>query len=148
MNLVRHVMNVYRMCLTIAVGNWVGRVTVFQFSKALAQGYIQNVFVHFAHQRPRPIKNKQFSKITACQERVVQKPSPIYIRSNINHLNQQTLDLILNCPNLVLQLRMFVASDRGGDDGASDTTSAAEGDFAGDKDVWDVLIFAQQGQVE
>lgn len=47
-----------------------------------------------------------------------------------------------------LQLGSFVGGHGDGDDRAADTAGTAKSGLGGDKDVRDVLVFAQQGQVE
>lgn len=66
----------------------------------------------------------------------------------INPLNQQGLDLVLNTVNLVLDGRSVVRGDRGSNDWSGDTTSSTQGGLGRNKDVWNVLVLAQQGQVQ
>jgi len=69
-------------------------------------------------------------------------------QSKIQPLNQQSLNLILDGPNLALQLGGLVRGDTGGDNATADTTSAAKRDLGRNKNVGDVLIFTKKRQVE
>jgi hypothetical protein len=76
-------------------------------------------------------------------------PSPSHSHNpNPNPLNQQPLDLVLNSPDLILQLRRLVARDTSRDDGAANTARAPEGDLGGHEYVGDVLVLAEQRQVQ
>jgi hypothetical protein len=50
--------------------------------------------------------------------------------------------------NLALELASLGGGDRGGNDGPRDTASTAEGGLGGDEDVGDVLVLAEEGEVE
>jgi hypothetical protein len=50
--------------------------------------------------------------------------------------------------DLALELAGLVGGDRGGDDRARDTAGTAEGRLARDKDVRDVLVLAEEREVE
>ena len=54
----------------------------------------------------------------------------------------------LDSLNLGVQLSGLVGCDGSGDDGSGDTASSSEGSLAGDEDVRDVLVLAQEGQVK
>ena len=64
------------------------------------------------------------------------------------HLDEQALDLGLHGLDLVGQLLVIALHDGEGDDVAGDLGGASEGGLAGDEDVGDVLILAQEGEVE
>ena len=84
-----------------------------------------------------------------------------------SHLDLQTLDLVLERPDLAHEVRRLVGGDAAGDDGTGDTAGAAQlihvsecitplivrekgtySHLAGDVDVGDVLVLAEEGQVE
>lgn len=64
------------------------------------------------------------------------------------NLDEKSLDLVLQGPNLPLQLRRLVGGDGGRDDSAGNTTGTPEGDLGGDEDVGDVLVFAEEWKME
>ena len=72
---------------------------------------------------------------------VVAQPPP-------KSLDQQSLDLILDSPDLALQFGGLVRSDRGGDDGAAGAASTAKRNLGGHKHVRHVLVLAEQRQMQ
>ena len=63
-------------------------------------------------------------------------------------LDQELLNFLLNSGDLGLDLRSFVLGDRGGDHRAGDAAGAAEGLLGPAEDVGDVLVLAEQRDVE
>ncbi|KAI3486741.1 hypothetical protein L1887_49691 [Cichorium endivia] len=63
-------------------------------------------------------------------------------------LDEEAFDGELDGLDLALELAGLVGGDGGGDDGAGDAAGPAEGGLGGDKDVGDVLVLAEEGQVE
>jgi len=66
----------------------------------------------------------------------------------IPHLDQQSLNLVLDNPDLGLQLTRLVGSDTGADNGPAHTACSAQGDLAGYEDVGDVLVLTEKWEVE
>lgn len=64
------------------------------------------------------------------------------------NLNGKSLDLLLESLDLARKLRQLVGADAGGNNGTADTTSTSEQSLAGDVDVRDALVFADEGDVE
>ena len=62
--------------------------------------------------------------------------------------NQQSLNSSLNRLNLGLELRSLLYGDRGSNDGAWHPTGPAQGLLGADEHVRDVLVLAEQWQVE
>jgi len=63
-------------------------------------------------------------------------------------LNHDLVDGLLDRLELALQFSMFTSSNTGCDDGSGDVACPPESSFGLDEDVWDVLLFADQGEVE
>ena len=63
-------------------------------------------------------------------------------------LDEKLLDFELHAVDAPFELGGFVGGDGGGDDGTGNAAGTAEGDLAGDKDVRDVLVLAQQRQMQ
>lgn len=63
-------------------------------------------------------------------------------------LDGQSLDLVLQSPDLAHQVGSLVAGDGSGDNGAGDTAGTAEGDLGGNVDVGRVLVLSQEGDVQ
>lgn len=63
-------------------------------------------------------------------------------------LDLKPLDLVLEGADLAHQVRGLVGGDGTGDDSAGDTAGAAEGHLGGNVDVGNVLVLAEEGQVE
>jgi len=57
-------------------------------------------------------------------------------------------DLDLHAINGALELGCLVGGDGARNHGTRDSAGASKGYLAGHKDVWDVLVFAQEGQVQ
>lgn len=70
------------------------------------------------------------------------------IPSRLDHLDHESLDLVLDGADLAHEVGGLVGGDGGGDDGAGDTAGTAESHLAGNVDVRDVLILSDEGQVE
>lgn len=68
--------------------------------------------------------------------------------SQTSILDHQALNLVLQVADGGSQVGSLVGGDAAGDDGAGNTGSTAESHLAGDVDVGDVLVLAQQGQVQ
>lgn len=66
----------------------------------------------------------------------------------VTSLDQQSLDLVLDTVDLVLQSRTLVGGDGGSDDWSGDTTSSTQSGSGWNKDVWNVLVLTQQWQVQ
>lgn len=66
----------------------------------------------------------------------------------ITHLDQESLDLVLEGADLVHEIGSLVGGDGGGDDGAGDTAGTSESGLGWNVDVWDVLILAEEWEVE
>lgn len=66
----------------------------------------------------------------------------------IDRLDHQSLDLVLKSTDLVHEIGCLVGGDGGGDDGAGDTAGASESGLGWNVDVWDVLILAEEWEVE
>lgn len=66
----------------------------------------------------------------------------------ITHLDQKSLDLVLEGADLVHEIGGLVGGDGGGDDGAGDTAGTSESGLGWNVDVWDVLILAEEWEVE
>lgn len=64
------------------------------------------------------------------------------------HLNGQSLDLLLQSLDLARELRQLVGADAGGNDRTAHTAGTAEQRLAGDVDVRDALVFADEGDVQ
>lgn len=64
------------------------------------------------------------------------------------NLDEKPLNLVLQGPNLSLQLRRLIGGDRGRDDSAGNTAGTPKGDLRGDKNVGDVLVFAEEREME
>lgn len=63
-------------------------------------------------------------------------------------LDHESLDLVLEGADLVHEIRGLVGGDGGGDDGAGDTAGAAESGLGWNVDIWDVLVLAEEWEVE
>lgn len=63
-------------------------------------------------------------------------------------LDLETLDLVLEGPDLLHEVGGLVGGDRASNDGARDTAGTAERHLARDVDVGDVLVLAKEGQVQ
>ena len=63
-------------------------------------------------------------------------------------LDEKLLDLDLHAVDGALKLRSFVGGDGAGDDWTRNAAGTAEGDLAGNEDVRDVLVLAEEGQME
>lgn len=63
-------------------------------------------------------------------------------------LNGQSLDLLLQSLDLARQLRQLVGADAGGNHGTAHTAGAAQQGLAGDVDVRDALVFADERDVQ
>ena len=63
-------------------------------------------------------------------------------------LDEEALDGVLEVIDLGLELAALVRGNGGSNDRARDTTGATKGDLGGDEDVGDVLVLAEEGQVE
>lgn len=63
-------------------------------------------------------------------------------------LDLEPLDLVLEGADLTHQVRGLVGGDRAGDDSASDATGTAKSHLGGNVDVRNVLVLAEEGQVE
>jgi len=63
-------------------------------------------------------------------------------------LDLESLDLVLEGADLAHQVRGLVGGDGAGDDSASDATGTAKSHLGGDVDVRNVLVLAEEGQVE
>lgn len=63
-------------------------------------------------------------------------------------LQQKLLDLDFHAINGAPQLGCLVGGDGARNYGTRHTAGTSEGDLAWHKDVWNVLVFAQEGQVE
>ena len=63
-------------------------------------------------------------------------------------LDEETLDCLLEALDLCLELASFVGGDRGRDDRARDATGTAESSLGRDKDIGNVLVLSEEGQVE
>lgn len=63
-------------------------------------------------------------------------------------LRHDTLDGGLEVLDLVIELTLAVGLDGAGNDGTGDSASVSEGNLAGDEDVVDVLLLADQRQVQ
>lgn len=75
--------------------------------------------------------------------------SPIPISPMLLYnLNQQSLDLVLDAVDLVLDRRGVVGGDRGSNDSSGNTTSSAQGSLGWHKHVRHVLVLTQQWQVQ
>jgi len=93
-----------------------------------------HVFFHY-HRRTTP---------KSSASAVLTPPFP----STINPLDQQPLNLILNSPNLRLELTGLITRNTGGDDAPAHAAGTAEGDLARDEDVGDVFVLAEQRKVQ
>lgn len=67
---------------------------------------------------------------------------------SVTDLNEKLLDLDLHAVDCALKLRSFVGGDGAGDDWTRNAAGTAEGDLAGNEDVRDVLVLAEEGQME
>lgn len=63
-------------------------------------------------------------------------------------LDQQLLNLKFHGIDGLLELRGLIGGDGAGNDGPTDAAGTAEGHFAGHKDVGDILVFAQERQMQ
>lgn len=63
-------------------------------------------------------------------------------------LNEKLLNLELHAVDRTLELTGLVGSDRGGDDGTRNAAGTAERNLAGNEDVRDVLVLAEEGKME
>ena len=72
----------------------------------------------------------------------------LFALCKVDNLDQELLDLELDGQNLGLEVRALVGGDGGSNDGARDTAGATEGSLGGDKDIGDVLVLAEERQVE
>ena len=81
---------------------------------------------------------------------LVSDPYPAILASKlfVPHLDLETLDLVLEGPDLAHEVTGFVGRDGTGDDSTGDTAGAAEGHLGGDVDVGHVLILAEEWKVE
>jgi hypothetical protein len=75
-----------------------------------------------------------------------------YTSATVQHthvrLDLEPLDLVLEGADLAHEVRGLVGGDGAGDDGAGDTAGAAESHLGGNVDVGNVLVLAEEGQVE
>lgn len=67
---------------------------------------------------------------------------------HVNRLDHETLDLGLDGADLVGELGGLVGGDAASNNGAADTGGATKSDLAGDIDVGDVLVLAEEGKVQ
>jgi hypothetical protein len=65
-----------------------------------------------------------------------------------NDLDQELLDLELDGQDLGLEVRALVRGDGGSNDGTRNTAGTTESSLGGDKDIGDVLVLAEERQVE
>jgi hypothetical protein len=63
-------------------------------------------------------------------------------------LDHQSLDLVLQSPDLVHQITGRVGGDASTNDSPRHTTGSSESSLAGHVNVWDVLVFAQERKME
>jgi hypothetical protein len=70
------------------------------------------------------------------------------IRLYSRRLDLEALDLVLEGADLAHQVRGFVGRDAGSNNGPGNTASTAEGHLGRNVDVWNVLVFAEERQVE
>lgn len=63
-------------------------------------------------------------------------------------LDEQLFNLVLDRRNLAVELAELVGGDARGDDRAGDAARTAEGGLGRQEDVRDVLVLAQERQVE
>lgn len=68
--------------------------------------------------------------------------------SNLKRLDLQTLDFVLESPDLAHEVGRLVRGNRSGNDSASDTAGAAKSHLGGDVDVGHVLVLAEKRQVQ
>lgn len=66
----------------------------------------------------------------------------VYDATTCEYLDLQSLDLVLESPDLAHQVGRLVGGDAAGDDSAGDTAGTSEGHLGRDIDVRDVLVFA------
>lgn len=66
----------------------------------------------------------------------------------VDRLDHKPLDLVLEGADLVHEIGGLVGGDGGGDDGAGDTAGTSESGLRWNVDVWDVLILAEEWEVE
>lgn len=71
-----------------------------------------------------------------------------YVFVDSKKLNQKLFDVLLDSLDVALQLGSVLNSDRNRDDWSTDAGSSAEGLLGSNKNVWNVLIFAQERQME
>jgi hypothetical protein len=64
------------------------------------------------------------------------------------HLDHQPLNLDLDRADLSGKITSLVGGNASGNNGARNTSSTAQGKLAGHVDVWDVLVFAEEGEVQ
>lgn len=64
------------------------------------------------------------------------------------YLDEELLDLILEAIDLRVKLRTLGGKDGAGNNRPGDTAGTAKSDLGGDKDVRDILVFAEEGEVE
>jgi hypothetical protein len=87
-----------------------------------------NILLEFANRRPCPLYQLPCDHLFQFLHRV--------------RLDLQTLDLVLEGPDLAHQVGRFVRGDGAGDDGTGDTAGAAESHLGGNVDVGNVLVLA------
>lgn len=63
-------------------------------------------------------------------------------------LDGKSLDLLLESLDLARKLRQLVGADAGGNNGPAHTASTSKQSLAGDINVRDALVFADEGDVE
>ena len=75
-------------------------------------------------------------------------PSPIHNLQPYPSLDHESLNLVLDGPDLAHQITSLVGSDTGRDHRTRHTSGPTQGKLAGDVDVGDVLVLSQERQVE
>merc|ERR1711953_1307019 len=91
-------------------------------------------------------------KSTAIPERVPLFQTALHSRESSHNrfpcLNQELFNLDLHTIDSRLELRGFICSDGARNHGAGNTTSTSKGYLARNKDVRNVFVLTQQGQMK
>ena len=91
--------------------------------------------------------DKRYEKKSPCTSTYLDI-IPLLVRISIDILDHQTLDLVTDGANLGVQVTGLVGGDAGRNNGTRNTGSTAESQLAGDVDVRNVLVLAEERKVE
>lgn len=81
---------------------------------------------------------------------ITPQPHPSFARTlwlPLDRLYHQSFYLVLQLSDLRHKVARLVRGNRASDDGSRDTAGSAKGCLAGYVDIWNVLVFAKEGEM-